>query len=460
MADGSAGWPFWLRFVPARWRSQLQQRRELQKAVANVGWLGAQTALEAALGLLVGIWVARALGPTQYGMLSYALAFVSLLSPLATVGVSLTVVRDLVRRPEAALEIMGTATFLRALGSVVLVVTSLVAISALRPAEPMTWLLVAVVASGYAIRNLATFELWFSAKVQAKYTVVSRSVAAITGAVLKSALVVTGASLSLFFIAYSVELALATLSMLVVYNVTSGAKVTSWRVRGELARKMFADSWPLIFAGFASFIYMKVDQVMLGELRDEAAVGIYAVGARLSEAFHLLPSFVFASVFPSLIKARTIDHELYLSRFQRLYDIFVWFAVVAGLIMQFAAYPVVTLLYGDAFANAAPVLAIHIWSGVFWFSGSVGHRYLISENHTRITLLMMTAGAIVNVLANAWLIPPLGALGAAYATLASFAVSHGVAAAVFKPSRLLLVFFLRALYLPGLVRRWARLLAP
>jgi PST family polysaccharide transporter len=352
---------------------------------------------------------------------------------------------------------LGTATFLRALGSAALLAVSTIVIAILRPEDTAARIFVGIVAMGQAIRNLGTFELWFTAKVQGKYATWSRSAAVITSATIRAVLILAGAGVMMFVIAFSVEVALAAIIMFVIYRATAEIPVSRWRVRVNLAKQMLSDSWPLVVAGFMSVVYMRIDQVMIGELRGEAEVGIYGVAARLSEMFYLLPTFVLTSVFPALIKARSISRELYLSRFQRLYDAFVWFGIVAGLLMLFLATPIVGFLYGKQYIEAGPILAVHIWSCVFWAAGSAGHRYLISENQTRIQLFMNVCGALANVALNYVLIPRFGPMGAAYASLASLGVSHWLSGIVFAPSRITVLLFLRAFYLPGLIRRWAKL---
>jgi PST family polysaccharide transporter len=452
--NSSAEPSFLLRLLPARLRAQLGARQELQRALVNIHWLLLQTAFDVLVGITVGIWVARHLGPERYGTFSYAVALAALIAPFATLGLGAIVVRNLVRDEAAALVTLGTATFLRAIGGVALIALTLATVISIRPGDRQMWLFCAIAAAGQAIKNLGAVELWFQAKVQAKYLTLARVGTAILTSTINVASILAGGSLLVFVLAHGIQLALPTLALLVLYTLTTGVRPSAWSVRRDVARELLSDSWPLIFAALMSMIYMKIDQIMLGEMVGDEAVGIYAAAVRLSEAFYLLPSLVVVSVFPSLVKAREISRQLYLERFQRLYDAFVWLAIVWGAVMQLCSALLVDLLYGAAFAEAAPVLAAHVWSGVFWYSGSAGHRYLIAENQTRVTLAMTTLGALTNVALNAVLIPRLGALGAAYATLLSFAVSHWLAAALFAPSRVMIVFFVRSLDPIGLSRRW------
>ena len=58
--------------------------------------------LRLVLGLVIGIWMARALGPVKFGQFNYAFAFVALFSSIASLGLDGVLVRNLVNAPEAA----------------------------------------------------------------------------------------------------------------------------------------------------------------------------------------------------------------------------------------------------------------------------------------------------------------------------------------------------------------------
>ena len=64
---------------------------------ANTSWMFAEQILRMVAGLFVGIWVARYLGPEQFGMFSYAVAFASIFISIAKLGLDGIVVRELVR---------------------------------------------------------------------------------------------------------------------------------------------------------------------------------------------------------------------------------------------------------------------------------------------------------------------------------------------------------------------------
>lgn len=71
------------------------------------------------LALVVTIWLARYLGPEQFGLLNFAMAFVALFGAIATVGLNSVVVRDLVKFPQETSSILSTSILLQILGGLI-----------------------------------------------------------------------------------------------------------------------------------------------------------------------------------------------------------------------------------------------------------------------------------------------------------------------------------------------------
>ena len=106
----------WTKLLPSFIWTRLDGRLTLQKTIANTGWLFADSILRMGVGMFVGVWIARYLGPQQFGVLSYAMAFVALFSAVATLGLDSIVIREVLRNPASANEIMGSAFILKLAG--------------------------------------------------------------------------------------------------------------------------------------------------------------------------------------------------------------------------------------------------------------------------------------------------------------------------------------------------------
>ncbi len=424
-------------------RNILTGRRDLRQAIFNINWLFLGRAVFILLGLFVGVWVARYLGPKRYGILNYCVAFVALSSFLSTLGLNAIVVRNLVQKPDSSGEIMGSAALLKFLGATLHVGVATALIAMIRPGDRTYLIFVLIIACGYLFRTLDVVDYWFQSKVQSKYTVLSNITATILVSVAKIAMILLAAPLIAFVWTVPATGLILTLGLYFCYRVRSKS-ILKWKVRASAVKDLLSDSWPLMLSGIAVVVYMKIDQVMLGQMVGDTELGKYSAAVRLSEAWFFMPVAISGSIFPALLKARDKSRELYIERLQNVFDLFFWFSVVvAGIVMLTSGF-IVETLFGSVFADAAGVLSVHIWSGVFVFFGTASSHYLIAENITRISLYRTLAGAIVNVGLNLLLIPRMGIMGAAWATLVSYAVSGFIAHVLFKDSRIVFVMMLKS----------------
>jgi PST family polysaccharide transporter len=407
--------PPWTSYLPRFLRERLAASPALARVVGNTGWLFADRVLRLGVGMLVGVWVSRYLGPAQFGLYAYLLAVVALLAPLATLGLDNIVVRELVAEPAAARRLLGTAFALKLGGACLVLALAVFGIGLLHPGRPDEAALVAIIAAGTLVQAFDVVDLWFQAQTLARYTVTARSVAFLVASALKLLLIALGAPLAAFVWVALAEVVLGTLGSAAAFW-RRAMPLTAWRPDGATARRLLNASWPLLFSGIAISIYMKIDVVMLTALSGTAATGVYAAALRLSEVWYFIPTTIVVSATPTILAARQQDEALYLRRLEQLFALMFRLALVVALPTTLLAYPLVRLLFGEAYGGAAPVLAIHIWSAVFVFFGVAQGPWDLAEDYTRWFLVRTVSGAVINVLLNLLLIPRLGAIGAALAT--------------------------------------------
>jgi polysaccharide transporter, PST family len=397
---------------------------ELRRIIANVGWLFFDRILALLVGFLVGAWVARYLGPAQYGLYNYALVFSALFMPVVALGLENIVIRELVLQPQKKEELLGTAFILQLFASL-LVFGLIVAVAYwLHHDDTLTRFLIAVVAGGIFFKALSdTVSYWFRAQVLSKYIVWSANIALAIVVVIKISLLSSQAPLSSFAWALLAQAIFFTLGITVFYHL-SGQKIIDWRANFSIARRLLRDSWPLIFSGLAVVIYMKIDQLMLGNMVGNEALGIYSVAVHLSELWYFIPMVLASSVFPAIVRAREKQtQQIYQERLQFFYDIMALVAYAIAIPFAILAPSLVILVFGSAYAEAGSILTIHIWAFIFVSLGVARSQWLIAENMTRFAMFATIVGATVNVGMNLILIPRYGGIGAAWATLVSYAVA-------------------------------------
>lgn len=392
------------------------------KIVENIGWLFIDKILRMGVGLIVGVWVARYLGPEQFGLLSFATAFVGLFGAIAGLGLQSIVVRDIVRDPIGKELTLGTAAVLQFFGGLLAYVILLASILWLRPEDALAKALVSILGTMMLFKVSEVALYWFESQVLSKYSVWVQNGAFLVFAAIKVVLIIEQAPLIAFAWATMAEALTVALLLLVTLGL-HGPRLRHLRWTLVRAKDLLADSWPLLLSGMAIMIYMKIDQIMLGQMIGDDAVGIYSAAVRVSEVWYFIPMMITASVFPAILEAKKCSEVQYYQRLQYLYDLMVWLSLAVALPMTFMSTPIVTLLFGEAFATSGPVLAIHIWAAVFVFLGVASSQWFLAENRQVLSLQRTVFGAIVNIALNFLLIPEFGPIGAASATvLAQFSV--------------------------------------
>ena len=413
---------FWLRYLPAGLRAKIEHRPNLLKILGNTGWLFFDKILRMGMGLLVGVWVARYLGPEQFGLFNYATAIVALFTAIATLGLNNIVVRDLVKHPEDASATLGTAFLLQMIGGGLALIAAVIAVSVMRPDDSTARIIEAIFGLAMVFKASDVVRYWFESKVQSKYTVWVENAAFLVFAAIKVALILNEAPLLAFVSIVLAEAILVAILLIAIY-VQQGNKLAAWKYQFSRAKSLLRDSWPLILSGLAAMIYMRIDQIMLGQMLGDEAVGVYSAALRLSEVWYFIPMTIAASVFPAIIEARKKSHEVYHQRLKQLFELMVILALALALPISFLSESIMAVLYGPGFADSAQVLVIHVWTGLFVFSGVASSRWFIAENLQKYTFYRTLAGCGVNVGLNFVLIPRYGPIGSAWASVISQAVA-------------------------------------
>jgi len=217
------------------------------------------------------------------------------------------------------------------------------------------------------------------------------------------------------------EIILTGFSLLVAYHL-SGNTLKTLRVKWKWIKKLFADAWPLALSGMAATVYLRIDKIMIGQMTDVAQVGIYTAATRLAEAWYFLPICIMTSLYPAVVKIlrnKSKDQDI---RMQQTYNLMVLLGYLTAVITVLCAKPLIILLFGAEYEPASKVLILYIWSGLFVNIAMVKAAWLKAMNFTKIQFVSTLAGAVINIALNLFLINHYGIIGAAWATIISYAV--------------------------------------
>lgn len=400
------------------------------------------------LAMVVSIYVARYLGPENFGILSYAISITSLFAIATHMGLSGLAVRELVNYPEDHKELMGTIFGIKFLAALLAMVGFLIFMFFTGDSKEVEFWVLIIVSGAILLKPFEIFDFWFQAKVRAKYSSIVRATATTTFSVVQIGLVVLGAQLLLFAGAKLFEALLIGILFVFFFRRKSKFPLFSWRFNFSRAKELLSQGWMIMAGAIFAMVYIKIDQVMLRWLIDAEEVGVYSVAAKLSEAWYFIPNMIVASLFPKLLELRKKSEAQFKKRLQQLLDLLFVIALSLAILITFISGPVINFLYGVEFEKAAVILSIHIWAGIFIFMRAAFSKWILVEDAIAFSMITQGLGALANVMMNLILIPIYGGLGAAIATIISYGVASYLALIFYEKSRSIFWMMSRSLLLP------------
>ncbi len=427
-----------------RFQERFRGRLALARVLVNSAWLAADNLFRLGVAFIVGAWVARHLGPERYGLLNYAIAFCAPFSALVGLGLNGILVRDLVREPESAGELLGSAAALKA-GAGMISASLCIAFVFLIPGiDPRTQWLVVVTIAGTALQAVDVFDLWFQAQSQARVSAWVRSGASVCVNASKVGMILGDVPLPWFAAAAGMELIVAGLGLWLLMR----RQPQAWRVRWRRCATFMREGWLVAVAGIAVQIQAYFDQVLLNAMRGPAEVGVYAAALRLIAVFSFIPMALSAAAAPEITRAFLDDRERYFRRMSGLYRaMYVAFACTWVPLALFSNL-VVETVFGPEFAASAVLLPVLAWRLLITNLGVVRSVYLTNERLNGHGTWTAITGAAVNIALNVVLIPRWGAMGCCVAALVSFGLNTVVLEAVHARGRINLRLMIAGLGFP------------
>ena len=409
---------------------------------ANTSWLFAEKVVRMAVGFTVGIYVARQLGPTQYGLLNYAISFVGLFSVIAGLGLDSIVIQELVKHPEKRNKLLGS-TFVMKLVGFILMLAGIWLTLYFSSSNHSTNLIVLIIAAGYLFQIFQTIDFYFQSQVLSKYVAISQIIAWSLVSCGRTFCAWQGYPLIYFAWLEAINMCLMSLGYLFFY-IIKVSHPFNWRFDFSITKELLRNSWPLLLSGGAAMIYMRIDQVMIKSMLGDTQNGYYAIAVRLVELWYFVPIIICSSLFPSIVRAKEISKEHYHHRLQMLFALMFWMAVIIALSMTLIV-PIFIKYFLQEYLDSIPIFIIYVWAIIFVFYGVAAEKWLVNERLQRYSLYLSLLGCVSNVILNIILIRYFKLYGAAIATLISYSLATYFGYFLFKRTRKLFYMFNRSL---------------
>lgn len=391
-----------------------------QKYLKNLGWVFSARIFVLVVAFFINAYMARYLGPANFGLLNYVFSFVGLFGFLASFGIESIASREIIKDHSKKDQIIGTSFYLKLFGSLIAILAIFIS-AKLSTNDPILIGMISMYSTMYIFSAFNIIDIYFQSQVLSKYSSLVTIFAGIISAILKIITISLGGGIIWLTAIYVLETTITALGAIIffVYNKHS---IKNWVFNKAVAVIILKDSWPLMLSSVAFSVYMKIDQVMIKNMLGNEQTGVYAVAAKLSEFWYFIPNAICSSLFPAIVNAKKISTELYEERLSKLYSLMIWLSIIMVLLISLFAHQIINTLFGTQYIGAVGTLRIYVWAGIFTSLGIALGQYLIVENKTKVNAITTMAGAIINVILNLILIPKYGINGAATATFISYSI--------------------------------------
>jgi PST family polysaccharide transporter len=367
-----------------------------------------------------GLLLARYLGSELLGIYAGLYAFVGLFGALPTLGMEPILGRTVARNAESTVATLASGTMV---GLVFASLATALALAIAANTDVAHTAVLLVLLASLDILMVAPLRL-ISIAFQMRYLQSHLLVVGITRDVLTLAAVIIAVllRLDLMFIV-SARLAISLINAAMLW-VSCGLVIRqSLRMLSRSAiTAIIRAAAPLAVSAVAVSIYYRVDQVLLNNLAGPKTLGEYVPAVNVTELFNVIPGTLLAPLFPAIVGVAHAPHLVarYLATPAK------YLAVIAfgiALCVTASAGDIIGLLYGPRFGGGVLPLQILIWSCGPVFLGGLVANGLLATSRERWVAAATISGAILNVAFNVLLIPRLGVLGAALASVVSYSFS-------------------------------------
>ncbi|KAA8996985.1 flippase [Affinibrenneria salicis] len=422
----------------------------MKAMLVNSLWLMLERISLSLSGIFVSVYVARYLGPAQYGLINYLLSVIAIGVPLVQLGADTVLFNRVARRRRSGARLMLASMRIRrqlfALIAVPLLAWTLLTQD--RTSQIMMALM--LVSAWFSVQDV--YKIYYDALLKSKLNTLINNLALLLAILLRLALVRAELSLAWFAVPYVLSSMIPWLVRVCLFRRERRTLAPiSLRHQRRYSRYLLRVGLPLAVSSLSIVIYTRIDQIMLGNVLGEHSVGLYSAAITLSQGWVFVPIALITSMMPGVARARSPAGQE--ARIRLLYLVVLLLSLPVILLLSLCAGPIVILMFGEHYRAAAGILALCSVTSLFSVLGTISYRAIVLFGGYRFIAIKMPLAALVNVLLNVLLIPRYGITGAAVSTLITEFISFFVLNGFFRGGQITRLQLTCYRCLPGLIGR-------
>ncbi|WP_028024883.1 flippase [Enterovibrio calviensis] len=376
----------------------------------NISWYGLDKISKVVSILLTSVVASKTLGVEGYGEYSFYIAINTILLPIALLGLDDYCYQKLVSRKKGRTDIIiGNVLSIRLIANLFILACTFLFIYT---CDSYNSGMVLILVTSNFFSMLSIYQILNNAISKNRINAFCSSLCTFLFVLVKVYIFYNEEYINIFsmVIVYSVEVSFSLILTVLFVGIKP-----KFRFDQKVVKILVIKSLPMTISSLAIVVYYKMDQVMLGLMRDYTQVSMYSIQSQVLMAVNLLIQVLINGSYPKWINNNKLNYG-YIEALSRVLvglSILMWISIY--IFMGF----IVDILWGNEYYDVRNLLLITVVGTLFSGLGAIGSKILTFENLQVYRMKRVVIAMIINLLLNIMLIPSYGYYGAAVATVAS-----------------------------------------
>ncbi len=384
--------------------------------VKNMYWLAIGNIINYLFLFILFIFMARYLGDVGFGKYSFAATFTGLFAILSDLGLGDLLIREASRSKSDLNKYFSNVLLIKGILSLITYLLIIITINLMNSSFDTK--LAVYILGFYALFD--SFVLHFFCSIFRAFEKMEHEALVLF---IKNFIIT---SLSLVVVYF--DLGFFTLvSMFLIGNIISffccilliSKYITKFKfeIDFEFCKQFLEKAIPFSIASIFCPIYFSIDKIMLSLMKGDAVVGWYSSAATLVYSLIIIPGALNGSIFPIMSRCYINDKDSIKILYQKSFKYLFIFALPIAVGTTILADKIILLFLGTDFTNSVIILQILVWVLIFIFLNPLISNVLGATDNMMLASKATVVLALSNIILNLLLIPQLGAVGAAIATI-------------------------------------------
>lgn len=384
---------------------------EFRLVLKNAAALSVASVLSKAIAAVVGIAVARYLGPETYGEYNVALAFVSTFILFVDFGLSNYMVQEGSLDESVLPLFLGNTLLFKVFTSLVIYALMLVLMPSSYNQTIRSMVIVFGLANGLNALDSSVYN-YFQAKQQMYYAATYQFLSTFFIGLLTILVVLIKGNVWLISVAQFVTAVLISLLLYIHLKREIRLEYNLHRLLEMLKRGL-----PYGAAVIFLYVYFQIDMFMLSLMRQPFEVGVYSAAYRLISVLLFIPGILTSVLYPILFQLGVESQEKHRGTIEKIFKVLSAVGIPGSVLLFVLADPLLSWLYNHRFPQSVPIMMILSWFfALECLSFSLGD-VLTTTNRQWTRACIQGGAALLNIAINLYAIPRYGIYGASVATL-------------------------------------------